>query len=177
MAGIDEQLKAIQQIPSRFERLLTPSNILDDMVAMKRTVRGTNTALISLNAKVTPQRAVRGTVRGDPMFEALLFFSEVIDQTPEHKNANWTEPLVEPLGNTEYYVRIQISQHQINPLLQGFTTRWVIPAGWSLSDGQGAVVHDEAISNPLYINRRVHSPGGKPPRVGFRVVIDARYRS
>lgn len=173
MPSLDEELKALSPVPSRFERLMTPANFLDEILALKRL---SATHQRALARPLAPKgRLVVGRIADDPQFEAELHFGEVpeapVDLT---EPVYWTEPLVEPDPAKDYYVRLRIAQHMVNPLLQGFKTRWKLPAGWAWLDGRGEELDDEAISNPLVVTRKVRPPN-PAVRAGFRVVVVARY--
>jgi hypothetical protein len=84
-----------------------------------------------------------------------------------------------PEGNKEFYVRLAIEQHRVDPQLQGFKTAWEPPPGWVAVDGlpvaglddDGLVVsgwiYDEAISNPVSITRVFRSPAAPSTEIGF----------
>lgn len=156
-------------IPSRFERLIVQTTFLDEIIRTKKTTQGQNKRLRTILKK--PKPAIAGSIRSDPMYAATLQFSPVGDA-----NAAWTEPLVNPKGNVNYYVTCDINQLQGDQpyQIQGFQTVWYAPSGWTWVDGQGTTLYDEAISNPLSIRRIVHAPV-KPVYVGFRVVITDAY--
>lgn len=161
------------RIPTRFEALLVQSNIFDVLLSQQKKITGTNQSL-----KYVPPAAkeaqVLGSVPQDSQFDGRLEFAianPYIDAGADF--ASFTEPLVAPKVGIEYYIRCVISQHAVNPLLQGFKTVWTLPAGWSWVDGHADTLYDEAISNPLYVNRVALC--GSARSVGFKVVIDKKY--
>lgn len=177
MATLEEML-AKNGVPSRFERLMTPTNFLEDILATKTTTRGQDRRLATLEQKAK-SRAISGTIAGDAQYEAEMLFAEVLQGTDKYTSITdgviWTEPLIEIQAGDEYYVRVRISQHMVNPLLQGFAVRWIKPTGWTWVDGRGSTTYDEAISNPLAINRVATAPGPGSDKEGFRAIVVATY--
>lgn len=183
MPTLDETIRGLVLPRSRFERLLTPANFLDDIAALeaaRRTQqRQLDKAAQSGGSKKKPKPAapVAGSVPPDPQFQAELHFGETKGGAPTEEAVFWTEPLVEPKGApTMYYVRLRISQHMVNPLLQGFRVHWFKPPGWKWTDGLGAFTVDEAVSNPLTVTRRAQRTGGASAK-GFRAAIVERYQA
>lgn len=179
MPTLEEVLAQNENIPSRFQRLMTPANFLDEILATKTTTHGHDRRLATLEAK-TKDRRVTGFIAGDPQYEAEMRMAEVLQGFPAKYDditdgVIWTEPLVNVQPGDEYYVRVRISQHMVDPLLQGFRIRWVRPPGWIWIDGLGSTTTDEAISNPLVVVRVAQAPESSDPRRGFRAIVQATY--
>lgn len=171
MPTLEEQLKLLRPTPSRFERLMTPANFLDEILALKRRQQVGR-------PPPRPKRTVVAKVPGDPQFEAELHFGPKPGGSDDiTEGVFWTEPLVDPAGPpAHYYVRLRIAQHMVDPLLQGFRVRWWIPAGWAWADGLGAYTVDEAVSNPLAITRLARRSGALGTK-GFRCAIVERFQA
>jgi len=177
MATIDEILRQ-SQTPTRFARLMTPSNILEDMIALGETTRNAAGKVAKSTQRGTKTYQFPGAVPGDPQFDALMHFAEQ-PTAPDFAitdPAFWTEPLINPkLSPTVYYVRLRISQHMVNPLLQGFTIDWWHPDGWAWYDGFGTRMYCEAVSNPLDVVRQVRRITAPGPTIGFHAAIVTKY--
>jgi hypothetical protein len=118
-------------------------------------------------------------VRGvDDQFSATLEFSPAYgsDAGRTYGPLSLTPGAGSPEGDKEFYVRCRLEQHRVEPLLQGFRTYWDPPPGWVAMDGLTATIYDEAISNPLYINRVYKTPATISNEIGFLVVVKAKYR-
>ena len=130
-------------------------------------------------AKGKVAKNVRATGRApvDDQYKARVLFSQAHGSDA---GKTWSEPLQldthDDAGHDMYW-RCEIDQFRVDPLLQGFATRWeILTAGWIFVDGLPRTIYDEAISNPLVITRVVHAPSAisRPPK--FRVVVTAKYR-
>lgn len=165
-------------IPSRFERLIVKSSILDQIIAMKKHTRGTDKSLQTVQKK-EKQPPVKGTIGSDPMFSGILRFAPAFEDDDHEYGSPWSEPLPAPLTNHRYFVSCEISQLQgAGPTtqLQGFRTLWTPPPGWIFVDGHGSILDDEAISNPLFIRRMVRSPLTTIGIRGFKVEVLVKYQ-
>ena len=114
----------------------------------------------------------------DDQFSATLDFSPAYgtDAGRTYGPLSLTPGAGSPEGNKEFYVRCMIEQHRVDPLLQGFKTLWEPPPGWTIADGLGATLYDEAISNPVYVTRVYLTPATPSVEVGFRVIVQLKYR-
>jgi hypothetical protein len=114
----------------------------------------------------------------DDQFSATLDFSPAYgsDAGRTYGPLMITPGAGSPEGSKEFYVRCMIEQHRVDPLLQGFKTLWEPPTGWTIADGCSATLYDEAISNPVYITRVYLTPAAPTVDVGFRVIVEAKYR-
>ncbi len=114
----------------------------------------------------------------DDQFDATLTFSPAYgtDAGRTYGPLSITPGAGSPEGNKEFYVRCEITQHRVDPLLQGFKTLWEPPPGWTIADGCGTTLYDEAISNPVYVTRVYLTPAAPDVTVGFRVVVQLKYR-
>jgi hypothetical protein len=92
-------------------------------------------------AKIAKKKTVTIVARSpvDDQFHAELAFAPAFGSDA---GKSYSEPLVNPDQNAEYYARVRIIQNRVDPLLQGFETRWELPAGWTFVDGQGSTVSD-----------------------------------
>ena len=118
-------------------------------------------------------------VRGiDDQFSATMEFSPAYgtDAGRTYGPLSLTPGSDSPEGAKEFYCRVRLEQHQVEPLLQGFRTYWDPPPGWVAVDGLKPTIYDEAISNPLYINRVYLTPATISLEIGFLVVVRSKYR-
>lgn len=107
-----------------------------------------------------------GAADQDPRFDLEMMFSG--------DGKSYGNPLVSPSPGIDYFIRVRLTQHQQDPLLQGFAIRWTAPAGWYWVDGLGDLTFDEATSNPLIVTRVIVSQS--PVVMGaFRAVVEAKY--
>lgn len=117
--------------------------------------------------------SITGTGEQDARFDVNLDFSK--------DGKSWSNPLVSPLMNNDYFVRAKVTQHQgTTPLCQGFDLSWSRPNdGWVWVDGLGNSTSDEAVSNPLSVIRVVQAHNDATPATagGFRAVVSAAYPS
>jgi hypothetical protein len=118
-----------------------------------------------------PPIVIAGKAPVDDQFKGTMQFSEAFGTDA---GKSWSDSF-EPEASKQYFARMVIDQFRVDPLLQGFETRWELPTGWTFVDGLGSILHDEAISNPLYITRVVLSPA-TVAKAGFRCVVTAKYR-
>lgn len=121
---------------------------------------------------------VRSNAPVDDQFKARVEFSEAYG---DQAGKTWSEPLqiddAAAAAGQEFYWRVNIDQFRVDPLLQGFATRWeILTAGWTFTDGLGTTIYDEAISNPLMVCRVVKAPATITASVKFRVVVTLKYR-
>ena len=166
-----------QNIPSRFEALVVQTSFLDAILHSKKSVAGTNRNLLTVR-KRSKRAIIRGTLRPNPMFSGALTFAPAFTDSDNEEGTPWSEPLVKPEANKNYYVRCKIDQLQGDGpthQLQGFQTVWYKPTGWTWEDNEGSTLYDEAFCNPLVITRRANAPSS-PKRAGFKVVVTAVYR-
>ena len=114
----------------------------------------------------------------DDQFDATLTFSPAYgtDAGRTYGPLSLTPGAGSPEGGKEFYVRCEITQHRVDPLLQGFKTLWEPPPGWTTQDGLGTTLYDEAISNPVYIVRVYKTPAAPTVDVGFRVIVQLKYK-
>ena len=114
----------------------------------------------------------------DDQFSATLEFSPAYgsDAGRTYGPLSLTPGSSSPESSKDFYVRCRLEQHRVDPLLQGFRTYWDPPPGWTRVDGLKPTIYDEAISNPLYINRVYHTPATISLDIGFLVVVKAKYR-
>jgi len=113
----------------------------------------------------------------DDQFDAMLEFSPAYggDAGRTYGPLTLTPGSDSPEGGKEFYCRCRITQHRVDPLLQGFRTLWEPPPGWVIADGCKATLYDEAISNPVYITRVYLTPATISLTVGFRVIVKMKY--
>lgn len=121
--------------------------------------------------KKKPPPQVSGKTPVDDQFSGQVQFSDAFGTDA---GKGWSDSF-EPEASKQYYWRMVIDQFRVDPLLQGFETRWELPTGWTFVDGLGSILHDEAISNPLYVTRVILSPA-TVAKVVFRVVPTAKYK-
>ena len=114
----------------------------------------------------------------DDQFDATLTFSPAYgtDAGRTYGPLSLTPGAGSPEGNKQIYVRCEITQHRVDPLLQGFKTLWEPPPGWTIADGLGATLYDEAISNPVYVTRVYLTPATISVEIGFRVIVQTKYK-
>lgn len=114
----------------------------------------------------------------DDQFDAKLTFSPAYgaDAGRTYGPLSLTPGAGSPEGGKEIYCRCEITQHRVDPLLQGFKTLWEPPPGWTIADGCGTTLYDEAISNPVYVTRVYLTPTTISLEVGFRVIVQTKYR-
>ena len=114
----------------------------------------------------------------DDQFSATMEFSPAygVDAGRTYGPLSLTPGGSSPEGGKEFYCRLRLEQHRVDPLLQGFRTYWDPPPGWVGMDGLRATIYDEAISNPLYINRVYRTPATISLEIGFLVVVKVKYR-
>jgi hypothetical protein len=114
----------------------------------------------------------------DDQFDAELEFSPAYgtDAGRTYGPLSLTPGAASPEGAKEFHCRIRITQHRVDPLLQAFKTLWEPPPGWTIADGCPATLYDEAISNPVYITRVYLTPATIAVDVGFRVIVQLKYR-
>jgi hypothetical protein len=114
----------------------------------------------------------------DDQFNATLDFSPAYgaDAGRTYGPLSLTPGADSPEGNKEFYCRVQIEQHRVDPLLQGFKTLWDPPPGWTIADGLDTHSYDEAISNPLYITRVYLTPSTISLEIGFKVTVQRKCR-
>lgn len=113
----------------------------------------------------------------DEQYNTRVYFSEAFgpDAGKVYSEPLEIEDLAEWAGK-EFYWRVEIDQFRVDPLLQGFQTTWsLLTPGWSFVDGYGAVLYDEAISNPLKVTRVIKAPGSITVRPKFRLVVTEKY--
>ena len=136
---------------------------------------------VKKTVKKPARRAVqlRGRAPIDDQFEVKLYFSPAYGTDAGRTygaSLGITPGVGSPEGNKEFYVRAEVTQHRVDPLLQGFRLDWEPPPGWTAQDGIGGTTYDEAISNPLYVNRVYLSPAAPSVDVGWRVIARKKYR-
>ncbi len=114
----------------------------------------------------------------DDQFSATMTFSPAYgtDAGRTYGPLSLTPGADSPEGDKEFYCRLLIEQHRIDPLLQGFKCLWDPPPGWVIEDGLDTHTFDEAISNPLYITRVYRTPATISLEIGFKVTIQRKYR-
>jgi hypothetical protein len=122
-----------------------------------------------------------GRVFTDDQFDAKLYFSPAYgDDAGRTYGATMgiTPGAGSPEALKEIYVRLEVTQHRVDPLLQGFRCEWEPPPGWTTVDGiaLGGPTWDEAISNPVYITRVFKTPADPETTIGFRVRVTAKYK-
>jgi hypothetical protein len=122
--------------------------------------------------------AVRSSAPVDDQYKARVEFSEAYG---DQAGKTWSEPLQidDPAAaaGKEFYWRLNIDQFRVDPLLQGFATTWeILTDGWTLADGLGGTLYDEAICNPLAVCRVVKAPASITASPRFRVVVTRKYR-
>jgi hypothetical protein len=113
----------------------------------------------------------------DDQYNASVFFSEAFGTDA---GKVWSEPLeIEDRtewASTDIFWRLEIEQHRVDPLLQGFETEWqLLTPGWTFVDGLGGTLFDEAISNPVKITRVIKAPASITVRPKFRVVVRTKF--
>lgn len=131
-------------------------------------------------AKVAKKRQVTLVSKApvDDQFTCRVLFSPAFG---DNAGATYSEPLqiddAAAAASQPFYWRAEIDQFRVDPLLQGFETRWdILTAGWTFIDGLGPVIYDEAISNPLKITRVIRAPASIATSPKFKVVVTKKYR-
>ena len=162
-------------IPTRMAPRLVPSTA----VAYTKPASEKTIAKTAKEVKAKAPKTVKTSSKApvDDQYKARVSFSQAHGSDA---GKTWSEPLQldthDDAGHDMYW-RCEIDQFRVDPLLQGFATRWeILTAGWIFVDGLPRTIYDEAISNPLVITRVVHAPSAisRPPK--FRVVVTAKYR-
>jgi hypothetical protein len=131
--------------------------------------------------KKPPKKPIqlRGRAPTDDQFNATLTFSPAYgDDAGRTYGASLgiTPGAGSPEGGKQFYIRLSVEQHRVDPLLQGFRTLWTPPPGWTAVDGLGSTLYDEAISNPLVVTRVYLSPAAPNTAIGFLVVVVTKYK-
>lgn len=127
--------------------------------------------------------ALHGRVLTDDQYGAELLFSLA---TGDGAGSSYAADMVDPKPKSLWYWRLRITQHRVDPLLQGFATTWYPPPGWSFKAIKGVApglspdnlpvsLLDEAVSNPLVITRVIRAPASPNAAIGFRVVVTRKY--
>jgi hypothetical protein len=146
----------------------------------KPTATTTTLTKVVKIVKAPPKKPVilRARPPVDDQYSATLEFSPAYgsDAGRTYGPLSLTPGAGSPEGNKEFFVRCMIEQHRVDPLLQGFKTLWEPPPGWTIADGCAATLYDEAISNPVYVNRVYLTPSTISVDVGFRVIVKLKYR-
>jgi hypothetical protein len=114
----------------------------------------------------------------DDQFDGEMSFSPAYgdDAGRTYGPLSLTPGASSPEGLKEFYCRVKIPQHRVDPLLQGFKCLWDPPPGWVGVDGLGINTFDEAISNPLYITRVYRTPSTISLEIGFKVTVQRKYK-
>jgi hypothetical protein len=84
---------------------------------------------------------------------------------------SYGNPLVNPHGNCVYYVMLKLSQLKPEPLMGGFTLKWIAPPGWKWCDLLKDSYPVQTSSNPLVLIRSVISPPKPAKGTGFQVQV------
>ena len=141
-----ELLSYIKRHPnSRFERLLTSSNVL---ALVERNRRNALRAKKRAKKKKNEIRRVAGRAVQDPQYDIEIEFSD--------DGKSFANPL-DVKSNTTYHCRMRLRQHQTNFNAIGFTLDWKHRGSLSWADGYSTRTYEEAISNPLVITRKVRT--------------------
>jgi hypothetical protein len=147
------------------------------------TTSATTTATVAKVVKIVKKPApkpveLRTRPPIDDQYDAMLEFSPAYgtDAGRTYGPLGLTPGADSPEGSKEVYCRCRITQHRVDPLLQGFKTLWEPPPGWTIADGLGATLYDEAISNPVYITRVYLTPATISTAIGFRVIVQLKYK-
>lgn len=113
----------------------------------------------------------------DDQYDAMLEFSPAYgdDAGRTYGPLSLTPGADSPEGDKEFYCRLRITQHRVDPLLQGFKCLWDPPPGWTIVDGLDTHTYDEAISNPVYITRVYLTPATISVAIGFKVTVQRKY--
>jgi len=114
----------------------------------------------------------------DDQFSATMTFSPAYgtDAGRTYGPLSLTPGAGSPEGDKEFYCRLLLEQHRVDPLLQGFKCLWDPPPGWVIVDGLDTHTYDEAISNPLYVTRVYRTPTTISLEIGFKVTIQRKIR-
>ena len=114
----------------------------------------------------------------DDQFDAKLTFSPAYGDDAGRTSGplSLTPGEDSPEGDKEFYCRCEITQHRVDPLLQGFKCLWDPPPGWTIADGLDTHTYDEAISNPVYITRVYLTPATISLEIGFKVTVQRKYK-
>jgi len=112
----------------------------------------------------------------DDQYSATLVFSPAYgtDAGRTYGPLSMTPGSDSPEASKEFYCRLLIEQHRVDPLLQGFKCLWDPPPGWVIVDGLDTHTYDEAISNPLYVTRVYRTPATISLEIGFKVTIQRK---
>jgi hypothetical protein len=133
--------------------------------------------LVKAPAKRAVQLRIRVPV--DEQYEVHSWFSEAygVDAAKTFSEPLELEDLAAAAGQ-DFYWKVEIAQHRVDPLLQGFRVRFELDLapGWTFNDSRGAVRRYEAISNPLSVKAVIKAPGSITTRPKFRVVIEKEFR-
>lgn len=153
---------------TRFGRELLTRSILNDIQKVSGLVR--QLPNVWIGARSANRFVFAPTdVPEDPQFELEVQFSPDDGYT-------FDAPLVQPLPDRLFQIRLRFSQHVgERDMLRGTGIEWILPTGWTFADGLDAVLYDECVSNPMVVTRLIRSPAAVIP-AGFRLVVTSTYR-
>jgi hypothetical protein len=163
--GAREDVKLPDSAKTRMPRLLQPSNWLDKLYAVdKRADKTQRDQRISSRRR---RLGYHGEIDRNPAYEGRIDFSTDDGYT-------FSDPAIDVEGNRIIQMRLTLSQHETDRMIQGWKLDWYLPTHWEWADGLGRRTFEETNSNPMIVTRVVLSPNNPVP-VGFRVIVTDRY--
>jgi hypothetical protein len=155
----------VRERRSRMERLLIPTNWMDQLY---RSSKATETYIKRSRATFKQKRlGYHGIVKKDAQYSGKITFSTDDGYT-------FSNPAVNVEGNRVIQMKLELTQHQVEPLIMGWELHWHLPNGWTWTDNLGRVTIEITNTNPLIVTRTTRSPANPLP-VGFRVIVAKRY--
>ncbi len=134
----------------------------------------TQARVVKIVKKPAPKPfTIRARVLIDDQYSGDLGFSPA---TGTDAGRTYSADMLAPEGLSTWYWRCRITQHRVDPLLQGFRLLWDPPPGWTWQDGLLAPTYEEAISNPLVVTRVVKAPASPNALIGFLVTVTRKYK-